>query len=604
MRKYATKLLQAFVVLVVVSLTIPYTAHSQSWQPLTNQAPFTANTALLLTDGTVMVQDYSQSDWWRLTPDGSGSYVNGTWSQLASLPEGYAPLYYSSAVLADGRVVVIGGEYNYLQLVETNLGAIYDPVNNVWTTLQPPDGWFNIGDAQNTVLPDGRLLLADIYDSQIARLDPVTLTWTAVGSTGKADRNSEEGWTLLPDGTILTVDTLNPPYAEKYRPKSGTWISAGSTIVPLANPSVDEVGPAVLRPDGTVFATGVTGQTSIYTPSLHSTAPGSWTPGPDFPDIPGYGQLAIWDGPAALLPSGNVLVPAGPLGIDQSPIFFFEFDGENLTEVPAPPNSQGEILYNARMLLLPTGQVLYTNASSDVEIYTSPGRPDNSWRPSIHSAPVLVRPGGTYRISGTQFNGLSQASVYGDDATMATNYPEVRISNPGTGQISYARTHDHCTMAVATGDHPVSTHFDMPVNAQPGFNRLVVVANGIGSEPTPIFVLGQDVPLLGNFQWAGKHNDVESDGSLSVTFTLTSADGSPVTHALAGLAVFDLSHAGCSQQVQFRSADGGSPNGLFRYDPMSQRYIYKLDTSSLRKGEYILQVNLADGSQHEEHISL
>ena len=527
MRNCVAKLSQVFVALVAISLTFSGAAHSQSWQPLTNQPGFRASTALLLTDGTVMVQDSNQSDWWRLTPDESGSYVNGTWSQLASLPAGYAPLYYSSAVLADGRVVVVGGEYNNFQMVETNLGAIYDPVNNIWSALQPPDGWSNIGDAQNTVLADGKLLLANIYDAQIARLDPVTLTWTVVSSTGKADRNSEEGWTLLPDGTILTVDALNPPYAEKYLPKSGTWLSAGSTIVPLADPSIDEVGPAVLRPDGTVFATGVTGQTSIYTPSLHSKAPGSWIPGPDFPDTPDHGQLSVRDGPTALLPNGNVLVTAGPPGVDQVPVYFFEFDGENLTQVPATPNAQGDIVFNGRMLLLPTGQVLYTDGSSDVEIYTSPGKPGKNWRPSIHSAPVVVRPGGTYRISGRQFDGLSQANSYGDDATAATNYPEVRISNRSTGNLFYARTHDHCTMAVATGDLPVSTHFDVPVNAQPGFNQLVVVANGIASEPTPIFVLSQDVPLLGNFQWAGKHNDVESDGSLSATFTLTSADGHP-----------------------------------------------------------------------------
>jgi hypothetical protein len=256
------------------------------------------------------------------------------------------------------------------------------------------------------------------------------------------------------------------------------------------------------------------------------------------------------------------------------------------------------------MLLLPTGQVLYTNGSFDAEIYTSPGNPDDKWKPSIHSAPVLVRPGSTYRISGTQFNGLSQASVYGDDTTVATNYPEVRISNPSTGRVSYARTHGHCTMAVATGDLPVSTHFDLPTGIQPGLNQLVVVANGIASDPTPIFVLGQDIPLLGNFQWTAKSDDVEPDGSLPITFKLTSANGSPVTHALAGLMVFEVSHTGCSQAIPFRAAGGSNFGSVFRFDPILQQYVYKLDASNLKKGEYILQVNLIDGSQYEEHISI
>jgi hypothetical protein len=38
-------------------------------------------------------------------PDIHGSYVNGTWSPIASMPAGYGPLYFGSAVLPDGRVV-------------------------------------------------------------------------------------------------------------------------------------------------------------------------------------------------------------------------------------------------------------------------------------------------------------------------------------------------------------------------------------------------------------------------------------------------------------------------------------------------------------------
>jgi len=79
------------------------TISAQTWTPLTNQPTFAASTALLLTDGTIMVHDAGAQDWWKLTPDASGSYINGTWSQLASLPAGYSPLYYASAVLKDGR---------------------------------------------------------------------------------------------------------------------------------------------------------------------------------------------------------------------------------------------------------------------------------------------------------------------------------------------------------------------------------------------------------------------------------------------------------------------------------------------------------------------
>ena len=53
-----------------------------TWTRLTNAASFGATTPLLLTDGTIMVQDIGggagSGNWWKLTPDETGSYVNGT----------------------------------------------------------------------------------------------------------------------------------------------------------------------------------------------------------------------------------------------------------------------------------------------------------------------------------------------------------------------------------------------------------------------------------------------------------------------------------------------------------------------------------------------
>jgi hypothetical protein len=98
--------------------------------------------------------------------------------------------------------------------------------------------------------------------------------------------------------------------------------------------------------------------------------------------------------------------------------------------------------------------------------------------------------GNTYIITGTQFNGLSQACSYGDDAQMATNYPIVRVTNTTTGAVTYLRTFNHSTMAVATGTTTVSTNIDVP-RIQPGCAdvlTLEVIANGIPSVPVPIAI--------------------------------------------------------------------------------------------------------------------
>jgi len=70
----------------------------------------------------------------------------------------------------------------------------------------------------------------------------------------------------------------------------------------------------------------------------------------------------------------------------------------------------------------------------------------------------------------------------------ATNYPLVRITNQATGQVFYARTHDHSTMAVATGNAIVSTNFDVPAEMETGASALEVVANGIPSLSVSITV--------------------------------------------------------------------------------------------------------------------
>lgn len=478
---------------------------SSPWTPLNNQPTFRASVPLLLTDGTVVMQDEGAQDWWRLTPDLTGSYINGTWTQIASLPAGYSPLYHSSAVLPDGRLIIEGGEYNFFVPTWTDLGAIYDPLANTWTSVDPPPFFgtccgFNhptIGDAQSVILFDGTYMQANCCTTDEALLDATTLTWTPTGS-GKFDINDEEGWTLLPNKQVLTVDayvfSYNPTgmNSEIYVPGSGKWHSAGSTIVQLwdsaancggENNATQEVGPAVLRPDGTVFATGsdtcgngASGATAIYNSNT-----GTWSAGPYFPP-----NLNIADGPASLEINGNVLMVASP-GYGDRPITVLEWDGTNLNTVPGPPRASRDGSYVCNFLVLPTGQILFTDFSRDVEIYTSTGTYDPSWAPRIQKFPAVVSPGGSYTISGHLFNGMSQGAAYGDDVQAATNYPLVRITNLATGHVFYSRTHDHSSMAVAFNGL-VSTHFDVPAVQETGPSQLVVVANGIPSLPVSINV--------------------------------------------------------------------------------------------------------------------
>src|SRR5271169_4772391 len=413
-------------------------AIQSQWTPLNNQLCtgnnpcFPAGVTMLLSDGTVIVheeQDGGEQNWYKLTPDAFGSYVNGTWSQLASIPGGlnYAPLYFGSQVIADGRMPVIGGEYNFDNPVWTTQGAIYDPVADSWTNVAPPSGWQRTGDAQSVNLANGTYMQASCCDQapKWAYLDPATLTWTNYQGNGKFDVFDEEGWNLLPNGKVLTVDAYVFAYnptgtnSEVYNPKTGSWTSAGSTIVQIwdsaaacggESEATFEVGPAVLRPDGTVFYMGsdtcpdpttasgfASGHTAIY-----NSFTGKWTAGPD---IPGGNNIA--DGPASLETNGKVLMFASP-AYGAPPSAFFEWDGRNISPVPGTPNTPIDGSFFGNMLVLPTGQILFTDFSDDIEIYTPTPGHQEGLEPIVLAAPIILKGGQSYKISGFRFNGVSQ----------------------------------------------------------------------------------------------------------------------------------------------------------------------------------------------------
>jgi hypothetical protein len=555
-------------------------AFGGTWQlgPIvTNGSPIC--NPLLLTDATVIAIDCdgTSGEWYKLTPDITGSYVNGTWTEIATLPvfynvDGwveiqYAPLYFASAVLPDGRVIVMGGEFNgpYYGLP---VGAIYDPVANTWTPVSAPPGagWVQqplaIGDAQSTVLADGTFLLAACcaFDPDLdALFDATNLTWTSTGAPNAGGGiQDEQGYTLLPNGNVLTVDIgtgcsspsscngPNPTNAEQYNPTTGTWSSAGNSVVSLVDPYACgnyEIGPAPLRPDGTVVQFGGnTGCTGDADPTgIYDSTTGVWSAGPNVPEVCGSNgttQCDLADAPAAVLPNGNILFGA-ETGAYEPPSHFFEFTTLNaINQVADDAGASFAAAFQYNFLVLPNGQILTTVGVDQPEFYTPTGSPDPSWAPVISTSPSSVYPGTTYTITGTQLNGLTQGAYYGDDFQMATNYPIVQITNSATGHVFYGRTFNISNRSVAPGVS-VSTDFTVPANIEWGPSTLVVIANGIPSTPVPV---GIAVPTVGV---SSSLNPSVYGQAVSFTATVTgasptgsvqfnidgSAFGSPVTLA-------------------------------------------------------------------------
>ena len=502
------KLKRTLLVLLFAALTVAMASAQApgTWTALNmfpSNSPVQPSNPLLLSDGSIIVHDaqgVGLSDWYKLTPDINGSYLNGTVTQIASLPSNYNPLYFSSEILNDGRLLIEGGEYNFNNAVWTTLGAIYDPILNSWTMRTPPAGWGRIGDAEAIMLANGTYMQSSCCDSgpKFALMAPPYTdgSWTLFSGQGKADSYDEEGFTLLPNGKVLTVDANRRTAltaSEIFDPSTNLWSAGPSTIVSLTDLSSagrgsHEVGPMVLRPDGTVFATGgtpagVAGHTSVY-----NTATNLWTAGPDIPAVNGI-NLSCDDAPSAVEPNGKVIFYAAP------PVFntgahVFEWDGSTITQIAEPPMSPNNASYYGNMLVMPTGQIFFTDFSYDVEVYNPVGTYNPAWAPSLSYVTTVagfplpsskLTRGATYKAVGKQFNGLSAGAAYGDDTQADTNFPLVRFVNQATGHVFYGRTHDFSTRGVATGNAVVSTQFDVPAGMEQGPALMYVVANGIPS---------------------------------------------------------------------------------------------------------------------------
>jgi hypothetical protein len=465
--------------------------------------------AFLLTDGSILMNEcasgYGTRRWWKLGPNAAGDYRGGLWKRVADSLNGRK--YFASAVLADGRLVVAGGEYTDTsgsnQQDESNKCEVYDPVANSWSSIASPP--VRLGDAAACLLHDGRMLAADLDSSKTFLLDPVALTWSAAAAAGaKSVTANEESWVLMADNSVVAPECGNPPNAEKYDPASDQWVSAGALAANIVENASSEVGPAVLLPDGRAFFVGSNaGNTAIYTSGATPTAPGTWIAGPAIPQTSAGQPQGSKDGPGALEPGGKVLFPAAPVDGSRAnylkPCSFFEFDGKSIARVNDPPNANCKT-YVGRLLVLPSGDIFWAREDdSRFYLYQSTDSPQNSWRPVITGAPPSVVAGTTFHVSGRLFNGLSQASAYGDDYLPSTNYPIVRIRNRESGRLRYCRTANHTvplagggtrpSMGVATGSAIVTTQVTVPADIDGGASELFVVANGIPSQPFEITVV-------------------------------------------------------------------------------------------------------------------
>jgi hypothetical protein len=440
--------------------------------------PFQVLLAQLLTDGRVLCVENATAPGATaasriciLTPDATGSYASGTWTTGSSMIN--PRQYFASHTLSDGRLYVSGGEYpSFGDLAET-----YDPLGNAWTS-QGEVGCRE-GDSPSCILPDGQVVIGDINNTKSVIFDPASNAFNDFDPCIAPP--DEAAWILLQNDLVLSAGFTNPNQLATglFDHGPNAWSHAGNLPANLTNVN-GETGALCGLYDGRCFFVGGTGLNAIYDPGANA-----WTSAAMSPLDGGGVPLCGNDSPAAVLPSGKVLVALGPQppggGGYPGGLSLFIYDpGTNAftPETLPAPSWAGLPTFPLSMLMLPSGQVLFLGRGNGLALYNPDGGPQDDWRPTVTGATATSAT--TFKLTGTQLCGLTQGAYYGDDVVTATNFPIVYAVD-AQGAIHFCRTTDISTRSIkpgAQGTCTVTLPPSLPANAQVTFH---VVANGVNS---------------------------------------------------------------------------------------------------------------------------
>jgi hypothetical protein len=413
------------------------------------------------------------------------SLVANTWTPAATKTHNDRSDEEGWAVLDDGRVM----NYDLFTSVVNNNGyaEVYNPVANFWSSISPADGsangtlpvlsstalGFELGPLLRLV--DGRMMVMGA-NQHTALYTPSTNTWAAgpdmIGSISNAF------------GTIKGAKFGADDAPAAALPNGHLIIGADAGPNPVILSSTTTAGSAVVNVSSTA------GLQVGWTVAGTAVAPGSRIASVDTAT-----QITL-SASATTTTTSNLTFG----GVFSSPMLLFDFNPANGKMAPMnvpDPNLPFIPAFITRMLVLPTGQLLFNDSSNQPWVYTPNGAPPDSALPVITG--VVANGGGSYTLTGTQLNGQSAGAAYGDDAQMNENYPIVRlqtalphdaICNPNAAKcrVYYARTSNWSSVGVGGGTTPQTVSFTLPAGIPSGQYLLTVTGAGITSAPVALAV--------------------------------------------------------------------------------------------------------------------
>ncbi len=240
--------------------------------------------------------------------------ATGKWT--LTVPLNFARSFHTSTLLADGKVLVTGGENGWTATFLALASAeLYDPATGKWTVT----GSLNYKRRYHTatLLADGRILVAGGNDTSNTLAsaeiyDPTTGQWSATGAM--TDERQSHTATLLADGRVLVVGGWDANFlevtgsAEIYDPGTGLW----TTTNPLTYARSDH--SATLLGNHKLLVTGGVGYALRASSELYDPVTGTWSTVGDL-------KYKRTRHTATLLNDGTVLAAGGTLVVtDAGPV--------------------------------------------------------------------------------------------------------------------------------------------------------------------------------------------------------------------------------------------------------------------------------------------
>jgi hypothetical protein len=436
----------------------------------------------------------------------------------------------------------------------------------------------------------------------------------------------------LLDGRTIYIGANNK--TALYSP-AGTWAPGPNifgTLANSANPGgsaapfgADDAGAAIL-PNGHVIFAADAGPAAF-------TTTGNTTAGSNvISNIPstailqtGWAVAQASSGPT-VIPSGAFITSVDSLtqihisqnalqtvtgqaitfgGTFSHPAQLFDFDpAGTITPVsPAFPDPGADLAnspaFITRMLMLPTGQMLFSYATNMIYVYTPDGAASPQYQPVITG--ITYDGGGLFTLTGTQLNGQSAGAAYGDDAQMDENYPILRMTDT-SGNVYYCRTTNWSTQGVATGSAPESVNFTLNPSMPAGTFNAVVTGAGISSQPFSVTITPAQAARTQTYLSASCGNASFSYGgnytcNVSVGSNAGSATGS-ITYTFDGNAPVGLTLSNGSVQFTLATPNAGPHVVTITYPQQGNFAASGPNTQSFTVAQATTQVSLTPSNYY------